>query len=220
MAPQHGDVWSPCVAAPSICDGHSRATRCIGEGVERNETGRKKKRGFFPAAFAANTAPALIADPHHARVLYRVFLLKLWDAAACGLESCEWNWLLCNMAQFLLPIIRVICKNSSICMCVKKKRSHSSPPPPPVLESSTIPLPVLQRMILQRPALEWWASARAAAAGVSCVWSLMKDPLLHEKSSAVVEGERERERGREGGRENRKPLLGFARDQYKRERWG
>lgn len=30
-----------------------------------------------------------------------------------------------------------------------------------------------------------------------CVWSLMKDPLLHEKRSAVVEGEIERKRERE-----------------------
>lgn len=30
------------------------------------------------------------------------------------------------------------------------------------------------------------------AVGLSCVWSLMKDPFLHEKSSAVVEGEIER----------------------------
>lgn len=46
------------------------------------------------------------------------------------------------------------------------------------------------------------------AVGLSCVWSLMKDPFLHEKSSAVVEGEIER---------GKKPLLGFAGDQYKRE---
>lgn len=44
----------------------------------------------------------------------------------------------------------------------------------------------------------------------------MKDPLLHEKHSAVVEGEIEKgERERE-----KKPLLGFAGDQYKRGRWG
>lgn len=36
------------------------------------------------------------------------------------------------------------------------------------------------------------------AAWLSFVWSLIKDPLLHEKSSAVVEEEIERERGREG----------------------
>lgn len=34
------------------------------------------------------------------------------------------------------------------------------------------------------------------AAWLSFVWSLIKDPLLHEKSSAVVEEEIERERGR------------------------
>jgi len=44
----------------------------------------------------------------------------------------------------------------------------------------------------------------------------MKDPLLHEKRSAVVEGKIERERERK----NKAPLLGFAGDQYKRERWG
>ncbi len=56
-----------------------------------------------------------------------------------------------------------------------------------------------------------WSDRPELAVWLSCVWSLMKDPLLHEKRSAVVEGEREREK---------KPLLGFAGDQYKRERWG
>lgn len=41
----------------------------------------------------------------------------------------------------------------------------------------------------------------------------MKEALLHEKRSAVVEG-----KGR--GEKKKKPLLGFAGDQYKRERWG
>lgn len=60
-----------------------------------------------------------------------------------------------------------------------------------------------------------WSDRPERAAWLSCVWGLIKDPLLHEKSSAVVEEEIERERGRK-----KKPLLGFAGDQYKRERWG
>lgn len=62
-----------------------------------------------------------------------------------------------------------------------------------------------------------WSDGPVFAVWLSCVWSLMKDPLLHEKRSAVVEGEIEGERERE---EKKKPLLGFAGDQYKRERWG
>lgn len=55
-----------------------------------------------------------------------------------------------------------------------------------------------------------WSDGPLLAVGLCCVWSLMKDPLLHEKRSAVVEGKGER----------KKPLLGFAGDQYKRERGG
>lgn len=40
-----------------------------------------------------------------------------------------------------------------------------------------------------------------------CVWSLMKDPLLHEKRSAVVEGEIERERERKREGEKKSPSL-------------
>lgn len=64
-----------------------------------------------------------------------------------------------------------------------------------------------------------WSDRPELAVWLSCVWSLMKDPLLHEKRSAVVEGEIEREREREREKK-KKPLLGFAGDQYKRERWG
>jgi len=39
-----------------------------------------------------------------------------------------------------------------------------------------------------------WRDWLLLAVGLSCVWSLMKDPLLNEKRSAVVEGEMERER--------------------------
>lgn len=51
------------------------------------------------------------------------------------------------------------------------------------------------------------------AVGLSCVWSLMKDPLLHEKHSAVVEGAIARER------ERKSPSLALLEISTK-ERWG
>lgn len=57
----------------------------------------------------------------------------------------------------------------------------------------------LKRMNVQKKSKERdgpWSDGPLLAVGLSCVWSLMKDPLLHEKSSAAVEGEIERERGR------------------------
>lgn len=43
-----------------------------------------------------------------------------------------------------------------------------------------------------------WSDRPELAVWFFCVWSLMKDPLLHEKRSAVVEGEMEKgERERE-----------------------
>lgn len=56
-----------------------------------------------------------------------------------------------------------------------------------------------------------WSDRPVLAAGLSCVWSLMKDPLLHEKRFAVVEGEKDREgervRGRKSEREEKSPSL-------------
>ena len=49
-----------------------------------------------------------------------------------------------------------------------------------------------------------WSDRPVLAAGLSCVWSLMKDPLLHEKRFAVVEGEIDREGERERVRERKK----------------
>lgn len=52
------------------------------------------------------------------------------------------------------------------------------------------------------------------AVGLSCVCRLMKDPLLNEKSSPVVE---ERKRERESAKMS---LLGFGGVQYKRKMGG
>lgn len=49
-----------------------------------------------------------------------------------------------------------------------------------------------------------WSDGPVFAVWLSCVWSLMKDPLLHEKRSAVVEGEIEGERER---RKKKSPSL-------------
>lgn len=53
------------------------------------------------------------------------------------------------------------------------------------------------------------------AAGLFCVWSLMKDPLLNEKCSAVVE-EMEKEKEREG---EKSPSLALVEISTK-EKWG
>lgn len=72
----------------------------------------------------------------------------------------------------------------------------------------------LRRMNVQRKDRPW-SDGPPLAVGLSCVWSLMKDPLLHEKSSAAVEREIERERERE----KKSPSLALLEISTK-ERWG